>query len=107
MTCQCPRQWSGYHLETCSNHVGTVSELQEILDSRQNEYGDAETNFTKIGILWGELLEREPIPAYQVALLMDVLKTVRLFQNSTHADSWFDKGGYTTHGQSIAMKGSQ
>jgi len=81
--------------------------LKEILDSRQAEYGDAGKNFTKIGVIWGELLGIPPIPGYQIALLMDVLKTVRLFANGTHADSWFDKQGYTEHGQAIAMEGSE
>lgn len=77
--------------------------LNKILNDRQEEYGDAMGNFTKIGIIWGALLDIDDIPAYQVALLMDALKTVRLFQNPTHEDSWLDKSGYTEHGKEIAL----
>jgi hypothetical protein len=79
----------------------SIRGLNEILKDRQEEYGDAETNFTTIGIIWGALLGIPPIPAYQVALLMDSLKTVRLFTNETHEDSWSDKSGYIQHGRKI------
>jgi len=75
-----------------------------MLDKRQAEYGDALVNFTDIGTIWGTLLGIDPIPAYQVALLMDVLKTVRLFNNPTHEDSWLDKQGYVLHGLEIARQ---
>jgi hypothetical protein len=77
-------------------------ELDDILDARQIEYGDALGNFTTIGIIWGALLGIEEIPAYQVALMMDSLKTVRLFNNPSHEDSWLDKQGYVQHGKEIA-----
>ena len=76
--------------------------LKKILDKRQEEYGDALQNFTDIGIIWGTLLGIGPIPAFQVALLMDALKTVRVFNNPSHDDSWIDKEGYTQHGKEIA-----
>ena len=76
--------------------------LKKILDDRQKEYGDPLLNFTDIGIIWGTLLRIEPIPAYQVALLMDSLKTVRCFNNPSHEDSWLDKEGYVRHGMEIA-----
>jgi len=77
--------------------------LKGILNKRQEQYGDAEPNFTTIGIIWGTLLGIKPIPAYQVALLMDSLKTVRLFNNGLHIDSWIDKQGYIEHGLKIAV----
>lgn len=76
--------------------------LKIILDERQQEYGDALQNFTDIGIIWGTLLGIEPLESYQVALLMDALKTVRCFNNPSHKDSWLDKQGYTQHGLEIA-----
>ena len=79
-----------------------MSKVDGILQRRQAEYGSAAENLEKIGRVWGALLDREPIPAYQVALLMDALKTVRLFRNSEHEDSWLDKQGYTAHGYQIA-----
>ncbi len=76
--------------------------LKKVLSDRQEEYGDALQNFTDIGIIWGTLLGIGEIPAYQVALLMDALKTVRVFNNPSHEDSWIDKEGYTQHGKEIA-----
>ena len=77
--------------------------LKKVLSDRQEEYGDALQNFTDIGIIWGTLLGIGEIPAYQVALLMDALKTVRVFNNPSHEDSWIDKEGYTQHGKEIAQ----
>jgi uncharacterized membrane protein len=76
--------------------------VKQILNERQEEYGDAITNFTKIGIIWGTLLDVGDIEPYQVALMMDALKTVRCFDNPLHKDSWLDKQGYTQHGLEIA-----
>ena len=76
--------------------------VKHILDERQQEYGDAITNFTKIGVIWGALLDTGDIEPYQVALMMDALKTVRCFDNPSHKDSWLDKQGYTQHGLEIA-----
>lgn len=78
--------------------------IKQILADRQEEYGDALENFEKIGKIWGALLDREPIAPYQVALMMDALKTVRLFKNPTHLDSWLDKEGYTEHGKDIVTR---
>jgi hypothetical protein len=81
-----------------------MSKVETILASRQDEYGDALDNFEKIGKIWGALLDRDEIPAYQVALMMDALKTVRLFRSPEHEDSWLDKQGYTQHGYEIATQ---
>ena len=75
--------------------------LNKILNERQEDYGDAYKNFKDIGIIWGTLLGIPPIPPHQVALLMDSLKTVRLFKNGNHEDSWIDKLGYVIHGKEI------
>jgi hypothetical protein len=44
---------------------------------RQQDYGDAAANLSRIGAVWGELLGREAIPADMVALMMAGLKLVR------------------------------
>lgn len=76
--------------------------IEKILNERQDDYGDAITNFAKIGALWAVILDLdEPIEPHVVALMMDQLKTVRILANPEHADSWFDKLGYTTHGYNI------
>lgn len=81
-----------------------MSKVETILAMREAQYGDALENFEMIGKVWGALLDIEAIPAYQVALMMDALKTVRLFRNPTHEDSWLDKQGYTAHGRDIASR---
>ena len=48
--------------------------VKQILNERQEEYGDAITNFTKIGVIWGTLLDVGDIEPYQVALMIDALK---------------------------------
>jgi hypothetical protein len=76
-------------------------EINDILAKRQEEYGNAKDNFEVIGKIWGALLGTPAIPPHQVALLMDSLKTVRVFNNPQHLDSWLDKLGYTQHGIEI------
>lgn len=72
------------------------SRVEEILEERLGEYGDAFTEFTAIGRVWAAFLKLEDdIPAYQVALMMDALKSVRLFHNPYKEDSFLDKQGYT------------
>ena len=76
--------------------------IESILEDRQDQYGDAEENFEKIGKLWAVILDfDDPIEPHVVALMMDQLKTVRILANPDHSDSWFDKLGYTTHGYNI------
>jgi hypothetical protein len=76
--------------------------VEKILEQRLEEYGDAFTEFTAIGRVWAGFLKLEDdIPAYQVALMMDALKSVRLFHNPYKDDSWLDKEGYTKHGKTI------
>ena len=79
-----------------------MSKINEILNNRQSEYGNAQENFEKIGKIWGALLDLDkPIEAWKVALMMDSLKTVRLFKNPQHKDSWLDKQGYIYHAHEI------
>lgn len=80
-----------------------MSKVDKVLQERQSEYGDPLENFEQIGRIWAALLNLDkPIKPYQVALMMDALKTVRLFYNEKHEDSWLDKEGYTKLGKTIA-----
>jgi len=81
-----------------------MSKVNKVLEQREEDYGDALENFEKIGKIWGALLGIDAIPAYQVALMMDSLKTVRLFKNPQHEDSWLDKQGYTFHAMDIVSR---
>jgi hypothetical protein len=76
--------------------------LNEILAERQEIHGDALTNFTAIGRIWGALLQIEDIPPHVVALMYDAGKSVRCVANPLHDDNWLDKQGYTSHGMEIA-----
>ena len=79
------------------------SKVNEILEERLVQYGNAEERFSTIGRIWGALLNVADIPPHQVALMMDSLKTVRCFTNPEHTDSWDDKVGYTLLGQEIVF----
>ena len=79
--------------------------VEKILEERQDHYGDAEEAFTQVGRIWGALLKIDDIPAHEVALLMDALKSVRLFNNPTHEDSYDDKHGYLHHYKEIIDRG--
>ncbi len=81
-----------------------MSKVNKVLEEREAEYGDALENFETIGKIWGALLSIEPIAPYKVALMMDSLKTVRLFKNPNHEDSWIDKYGYIQHAQEIVTE---
>ncbi len=77
--------------------------VDALLKERGRMYGEAVDNFTAIGRGWGAILNLEDIPAYQVALMMDFLKTIRCAINPTHEDSWNDKAGYSELGKRIAL----
>jgi hypothetical protein len=81
-----------------------MSKVDDVLSNREDEYGDALENFETIGKIWGALLGIDPIRPWEVALMMDSLKTVRLFKNPTHEDSWLDKQGYIYHGHDIVTR---
>jgi len=77
--------------------------IDALIKERGAMYGDAYDNFTAVGRGWGAILNTDDIPAYQVALMMDFLKTMRCSINPTHEDSWKDKAGYTELGKRIAF----
>lgn len=79
------------------------SKINDILEERQEIYGDAHTNFAITGRIWGALLSIDDVPAWQVALMLDAYKSVRCIANPLHEDSWQDKLGYTIHGREIAL----
>ena len=51
--------------------------------------------------MWGAILDLHDLQAYEVALMMDALKTIRLANSPWHEDSWDDKLGYIIHGREI------
>lgn len=75
-----------------------MNELEEILINRHEIYGDSLENFRNIGIIWGVLLNTEPIEPHKVAQMMIALKLQRINKNPKHEDSWRDIQGYAEHG---------
>ena len=76
--------------------------IEHILAERQEQYGDATENFTKIGLMWSLILDKKiVIEPEQVAQMMIALKLVRLSANPEHEDSWLDIEGYAKHGLAI------
>lgn len=74
-----------------------------ISGDREQQYGSAIDNFTKVGKLWAVTFGLEkPISPVLVAIAMSQLKQVRLMNDPNHADSWDDGTGYMALGGDIA-----
>lgn len=73
----------------------------EILDTaksivngaREEQYGKAEDNFSRIGGLWSVYLEKE-ITAEDVAIMMCLFKIGRVVTGAGTDDSYIDLAGY-------------
>lgn len=81
--------------------------IDQILEERQEQYGDAGEALAMVGRIWGALLRIDDIPAHDVCLLMDALKSVRLINNPSHKDSYDDKLGYLRHYEEILNRGTR
>jgi|APCry1669191515_1035360.scaffolds.fasta_scaffold00852_9 hypothetical protein len=75
--------------------------IDQILEDRQEKYGDASENFALIGRLWGAILHTDDLAPEEVAVMMIALKSVRVLKNPTYSDSWDDIVGYVTVGREI------
>lgn len=67
--------------------------LELVHGPRAEEYAPPEVNMPRIGAVWGAILGREPIPAWQTALMLAGLKLVRA-ANTPSDDSLIDSVGY-------------
>ena len=76
--------------------------LDKVLGERQKQYGNPQPNFARIGRIWGAILNRDAVPAHEVALMMASLKIIRIANDPANEDSWIDLFGYIQHGQKIA-----
>lgn len=75
-----------------------------ISGDRADAYGDAHKNFSAIADLWTAYLGRSENPvidAHDVAVMMILLKAVRLANNRRHWDSWLDIAGYAGLGAEL------
>lgn len=60
---------------------------------REQDYGPPERNLTRIGVVWGALLDRDPIPPRTVAVMLAGMKVVRA-AGRTNRDDLIDGAGY-------------
>ncbi len=70
---------------------------------RAKDYGDAFDNFERIATGWNVIIKEALmtngyLTEQHVALMMDWLKTARLLNDLSKADSWIDKCGYSALG---------
>ena len=74
-----------------------------VCGSREQDYGSPENNFWKIAHLWSEYLEYEIYPV-DVAMMMALLKIVRIKNGGGSGDSFVDLAGYAACGGEVAAK---
>ena len=73
-----------------------------VTGDREDDYGNAFENLSNIAKMWSVIFGCDVQP-FQVALGMDAVKTCRLIKTPSHADSWYDKGGYAGLGGEVAL----
>ena len=87
------------------NYLHQAAEVSGAVGARGNTYGTAKENFQRIANLMTAqlgLVEElphsgcltRPLTVEDVALLMIMVKSSRLANSPTHADSWVDIAGY-------------
>lgn len=64
-----------------------------ILTERGNDYGAPEKCFGRAAALASVFFERE-VTSFEVAMIMDFVKTARIMHDKTKVDSWQDKINY-------------
>lgn len=65
-----------------------------ILTERGQEYGAPDKCFGRAAALASVFFEREVTP-FEIAMVMDFVKTARIMHDKTKIDSWQDKVNYT------------
>ena len=83
-----------------------------VCGQREQDYGTPDDSFQKIAALWTAYLSQNSIvdtvfSAYDVAVMMALLKISRISENPQHMDSWVDLAGYAACGGEIAGKEAQ
>ena len=83
-----------------------------VCGQREQDYGTPDDSFQKIAALWTAYLSQNSIvdtvfSAYDVAVMMALLKISRISENPQHMDSWVDLAGYAACGGEIAWKEAQ
>ena len=75
----------------------TLDEAARLITGPRNEtHGDYTHEATRIGVLWGALLDLpEPVKPRTVAAMMIALKLARATSGAVNADDWIDICGYS------------
>ena len=88
---------------SADNRAKLLHEAIEITTSdRSTNYGEPEDNFRTIADYWMIYLRsrglRVGLEPYDVAAMMDLVKTARLAVSPSKRDHWLDKAGYAACG---------
>lgn len=80
-----------------------------VCGDRELNYGTPEDNFRRIATLWNAWMQVRkdpyaPLAPWEVAIMMDLMKSARLANSPEHQDSWIDKAGYAACGADITGK---
>lgn len=65
----------------------------QIVDGRQLVYGDTVATWTRIAQMWSAIIDA-PVSAFEAALCMDAMKTIRATAAPDYSDNLDDKDGY-------------
>ena len=70
-----------------------LSQLNQIIENREDNYDNPLPNFLRISLLWS-VWKGEVLDPYDVIFMMDLMKTARQIHNHSD-DTLLDKTGYT------------
>ena len=76
---------------------------QYVIKDRADTHGDAESNFSLIGLYWSAHLDTK-VAAVDVAAMMTLFKLARLKGNPANPENWVDGCGYLACGGEIATE---
>jgi hypothetical protein len=77
-----------------------------VCQSRQEEYGDLEDNFSRIAEFWNIYIgDKSKLDSDDVAIMMCLLKIARIASGQTKADNYIDLAGYAACAGEIATRG--
>lgn len=81
--------------EAAQREHSVAAEAERLVHGKRAEqYGEPAENMVRIGRVWGALLDREPIAARTVALMMAALKLARETGPEPKRDNLVDACGY-------------
>ena len=79
-----------------------LDKAKQVVNEREMRHGYPTNNLLQISRLWGDYLKQGITPE-DVAIMMIMLKCVRLRNDPTNIDSWVDIAGYAEIGCRCTM----